>query len=92
MNALNISTWADINYRPPSLPLECGGVIRFLYLNCHLHVSGMALDLLTIGILVSIVCIIAVSVTGVMTYMKLGELIMELRMAHRFEDEKREGR
>jgi len=52
----------------------------------------MALDLLTIGILVSIVCIIAVSVTGVMTYMKLGELIMELRMAHRFEDEKREGR
>lgn len=50
------------------------------------------MDLLTIGILVSIVCIVAVSVTGVMTYLKLGELIRELRMAHRLENEKKGGR
>ena len=48
------------------------------------------MDLLTIGILVSIVCVIAVTVTGVMTYTKLGELIRELRMAHRLEDEKKD--
>lgn len=40
----------------------------------------------------SIVCIVAVSVTGVMTYMKLQELITELRMAHRLNDEKKDGR
>ena len=50
------------------------------------------MDLLTVGILVSIVCVVAVSVMGVLTYMKLGELIRELRMAHRIEDEKRDGR
>jgi len=33
----------------------------------------------------------AVFVTGVMTYLKLGELIRELRMAHRL-DEKKDGR
>ncbi|MBL7167226.1 hypothetical protein ISS40_01005 [Candidatus Bathyarchaeota archaeon] len=50
------------------------------------------MDLLTVGILVSIVCVVAVSVTGVMTYLKLGELIRELRMAHRLEEEERDGR
>ena len=92
MNALNISTWADTSERPPSLPLECGGEIHLIHLNCHLNVSGDGLDLLTVGIVVSILCIIAVSETGVMTYMKLGELIRELRMAHRLEDEEKDGR
>jgi len=45
-----------------------------------------------IGIIVSIVCVVAVTVTGIMTYMKLGELIRELRMAHRLEEKRKNGR
>ena len=62
-------------------------MIHFIYLHIHLNVLCDTLDLLTIGILVSIVCIVAVSVTGVMTYMKLDELIRELRIVNRLKEE-----
>jgi len=78
--------------RHPSSSPECGEVIHFIYYYIHLNIPGDALDLLMICILVSIICIVAVSVTGVMTYLKRGELIRGLRMAHRLEDEKKDGR
>ena len=58
-------------------------MIHFIYFNLDLYVQDEVLDLLTIGILVLIVCIDAVSVTDVMTYLKLQDLTKEFRMAHR---------
>ena len=67
-------------------------MIRFIIYQIHLNICNGTMAPLMVRILVSILCVVAVSTTFVMTYLKLQGLIRELRMAHILEDEKKDKR